>query len=73
MCLMIVFLLFTCYNRTFAQHDANLTINIDINVNVENSEFQNRSVKMIGEQKPLVTSGRNLNKVSRVRNDKYIG
>ena len=73
MCLMITFVLLTLQNRIFAQHDTIPTINIDINVNVENSEFQDRSVKMIGEQKSLGTSGRNFNKVSRVRNDLYIG
>ena len=69
MCLLIMVLLFAFDNRIFAQHDANLTINIDINVNVENSEFQNNTVKIIGERQSVATSGRNFNRVSRIRND----
>ena len=63
---LIIVLLFTYHERSLAKQDANLEINININVNVGNSEFQNKSVKLVDERNSLNASGRNFNKGSNI-------
>ena len=70
---LIIVLLIACHERSLAKHDANLEININININVDNSEFQNKSVKLIDERNSLNASGRNFNKGSNFLRIVFIG
>ena len=55
---LVILLQFVFHALSIAEHGVNLTININIDVNLDNSDYQNKSVKLVDHRHSVFASGR---------------